>query len=248
MRSASGAVCVSIAAADSQRIKLCIEFSGGNTLSKPNALMQSTSGAVCVSIAAADSERITLRIEFSGVRRSLQDRNAIHAAKVQSMLPSHAELRFAALEESLADLSEVVRVCDEHEVEFEQFAAFDELLFGQDGVAELNGFEDAHAQLVAEDTFEPGDGLFSTLEGERDGYLHLLCDSAASKHGHCVAAVRPTASRTQVNHATLPSLNSPHRCCLRRPRARVYATRRASTFCFSSVRCPRWAPSVPRGH
>ena len=105
---------------------------------------------------------------------AIQHRNAAFASTVQRKLQSTRKLCFAALEELVADLSDVVRVCDEHELEFSSFAAFDDLLFGTDGTAELDKTEEAHRLRVADDDFEVGAGLFAPLEGERGGYIHLL--------------------------------------------------------------------------
>ena len=127
-------------------------------------------------------------IASAAVVRVSTDRNAAHAATVQHMLQAPGRslhgVSFAALEEFLADLSDVVRVCDEHSIEFESFAAFDDLLFGS-GSDELNGFEDRHALHIAEDNFEPGAGLLAPLEGECGGYVHLL--SADADTNLCVA-------------------------------------------------------------
>ena len=83
--------------------------------------------------------------QSNNVGPTIADRNASHAAMVRRMLQAHRggarELSFAALEECEVDLSEVVRLCDEHDILFEQFASFNELLFGSD---ELNDLEEAH--------------------------------------------------------------------------------------------------------
>ena len=156
---------------------------------------------VCVRVAAADNQRISLRIERP--RLGLQDRNAAYAAKVHRLLQTSGkvhteELRFAALEESIADLSEVVRVCDEHELEFELFSAFDDLLLGV-GKGELDRFEDAHALHAAEHGFEPGDGLFAPLDGERSGYVHRLGATIAGAGLHLhVAIVHARLARTCI--------------------------------------------------
>lgn len=142
-----------------------------------------------VSIAAADRQRVALRIDFSKAPDSnTADRNAKHATTVQRMLQAQSphELRFAALEEAVVDLSDVVRVCDEHGIEFEHFAAFDDLLFGP-GFDQLEDDEEAHGRRVAEDDFEPGAGLSAPLEGERGGHVHLLDASAAGDTHLCVA-------------------------------------------------------------
>ena len=128
-------------------------------------------------VTTADSQRITVRISFSRrVHCSTVVRNAAHATVVQRMIQlpgTRHELSFAGLEEAVADLLDVVRVCDEHNIEFEQFAAFDDLLFGQ-GSSELDAFEDAHSQHMANDDLDPGTELLAPLEGECVGYVHLL--------------------------------------------------------------------------
>ena len=106
---------------------------------------------------------------------SVADLNARFAATVQRKIHasgSPRELRFAALEEALADLFDVVRVCNEHHIAFDQFAAFDSLLFGPE--SELDEFETSYGAHIKNDDLEPGAGLMAPLEGERGGYVHLL--------------------------------------------------------------------------
>jgi hypothetical protein len=150
--------------------------------------------------APADCRSITLHLEFSrSDQTGTVDRNATHARLVHRMLQASRdahEFRFAALEESIADLADLVRTCDEHFIEFSAFAAFDDLLFGE-GIDELDHHEDAHAMCMDEaDHLEAGGRsplatpLVTPLDGERGGYLHLLDASAAGSAQLGVAVVR----------------------------------------------------------
>ena len=141
------------------------------------------------------------------------DRNAAHAAtllrRLQAPGERHSELKFAALEEEIADLSEVVRICDEHSIEFERFTAFDDLLFGS-GSDELDAAEEAHARhLRSEADLEPGFGLFSPLEGERGGYAHLLgAEAASSTYNVHIAVVRRPRNNPRLERSS--ELCQPH--------------------------------------
>ena len=127
----------------------------------------------------ANSQRVALQIDISAdrVTRSCRtENNAIHAIAVQRML--QACMSYAALEASLVDLYDIVRLCDAHTIEFDQFVTFNDLLFGP-GSTELDRFEEAHELRVAEDDYEPGAGLTTPLEGESGGYIHLLAASTS---------------------------------------------------------------------